>query len=137
MSAPGTVVAGALLGLLLGTGLALIAGRLPWLRQRDLAARIDPYLRRSSASALLDSAGPRGRSRVVLEALLGPVAVRAIGVLERLTGVRISWSGACEWPADAAAWTPSGSSRSCSEQRGSCSGWQRDWQRSGSAVPAR
>ncbi|MFQ6485937.1 type II secretion system F family protein [Brachybacterium epidermidis] len=86
MSAPGTVVAGALLGLLLGTGLALIAGRLPWLRQRDLAARIDPYLRRSSASALLDSAGPRGRSRVVLEALLGPVAVRAIGVLERLTG---------------------------------------------------
>lgn len=86
MSAPGTVVAGALLGLVLGTGLALIAGRLPWLRQRDLAARIDPYLRRSSASALLDSAGPRGRSRVVLEALLGPVAVRAIGVLERLTG---------------------------------------------------
>lgn len=86
MSAPGTVVAGALLGLVLGTGLALIAGRLPWLRQRDLAARIDPYLRRSSASALLDSAGPRGRSRVVLEALLGPVAVRAIGVLECLTG---------------------------------------------------
>lgn len=86
MSAPGTVVAGALLGLVLGTGLALIAGRLPWLRQRDLAARIDPYLRRSSANALLDSAGPRGRSRAVLEALLGPVAVRAIGVLERLTG---------------------------------------------------
>ncbi|MCT1774919.1 type II secretion system F family protein [Brachybacterium sp. p3-SID957] len=86
MSAPGTAAAGALLGLVLGTGLALIAGRLPWLRQRDLAARIDPYLRRSSASALLDSAGPRGRSRVVLEALLGPVAVRAIGVLERLTG---------------------------------------------------
>ncbi len=80
------VLSGALLGLLLGIGLALVAGRLPWLRTRDLGARIDPYLRRSPSVSLF--AGPRaaGRPRIVLENLLGPVAHRGLGLLERLTG---------------------------------------------------
>lgn len=80
------VLAGALLGLLLGSGLAMVAGQLPWLRTRDLGARIDPYLRRSRTASLF--AGPRaaGRPRIVLENLLGPVAQRGLGLLERLTG---------------------------------------------------
>lgn len=80
------VLAGALLGLLLGVGLAMIAGQLPWLRTRDLAARVDPYLRRSRSASLF--AGPRAasRPRIVLENLLGPVAHRGLGLLERLTG---------------------------------------------------
>lgn len=86
MNAPGTVAAGAVIGFVLGIGLALIAGRLPWLRQRDLAGRIDPYLRRSPDNALLESSGTPARSRILIEALLGPIAVRIIGVLERLTG---------------------------------------------------
>lgn len=86
MNAPGTVAAGAVIGLVLGIGLALIAGRLPWLRQRDLAGRIDPYLRRSPGNALLESSGTPARSRILIETLLGPIAVRIIGVLERLTG---------------------------------------------------
>ena len=86
MTGPGTVVAGALLGLVLGVGLLLLAGFLPWLRRRDLAARVDPYLRRAPGSALLDVAPSRGRTRTVLENLLGPVAQRTMGLLERLTG---------------------------------------------------
>ena len=80
------MLAGALLGLLLGTGLALLAGQLPWLRQRDLAARIDPYLRRPGRSSLLGAPRTPGRARVVAENLFGPVAERTIGLLERLTG---------------------------------------------------
>ena len=86
MTGPGTVVAGALLGLVLGVGLLLLAGFLPWLRRRDLAARVDPYLRRAPGSALLDVAPSRGRTRTVLENLLSPVAQRTMGLLERLTG---------------------------------------------------
>ena len=86
MNAPGTIVAGTLLGLVLGVGLAMIASRLPWLRHRDLAGRVDPYLRRDRGSALLDATVSRGRVRTVVEALLGPIAVRTIGLLERLTG---------------------------------------------------
>lgn len=86
MNAPGTVVAGVLIGLMLGIGLALVAGSLPWLRHRDLAARVDPYLRRDRGSALLGPSVGSGRARVVVESLLGPVAGRAVGLLERLTG---------------------------------------------------
>ena len=86
MTGPGTVVAGALLGLVLGVGLLLLAGFLPWLRRRDLAARVDPYLRRAPGSALPAGAPARGRTRTVLENLLGPVAQRTMGLLERLTG---------------------------------------------------
>ncbi|MGP9844417.1 type II secretion system F family protein [Brachybacterium sp. 107] len=86
MTASGTTLTGALLGLVLGLGLALIAGHLPWLRSRDLDARIDPYLRRSRASSLFSPSAATSRARVVAENLLGPVAHRVLGVLERLTG---------------------------------------------------
>lgn len=43
-----TLLAGVLLGLMLGTGLFLLASQLPWLRHRDLGRRIDPYLYRLS-----------------------------------------------------------------------------------------
>ncbi|APX32415.1 pilus assembly protein TadB [Brachybacterium sp. P6-10-X1] len=82
----GAVVIGALLGLLLGIGLALLAGLLPWLRSRDLGARIDPYLRRSRSASLFSAPAATSRARVVTENLLGPVAQRALGLLERLTG---------------------------------------------------
>lgn len=82
----GTVLIGALLGLLLGTGLALIGGQLPWLRSRDLAARIDPYLRRSRTASLFNTPVSTSRARLVLENLMGPIAHRILGVLERLTG---------------------------------------------------
>lgn len=81
-----TLLAGAGLGLLMGLGLALLAGQLPWLRSRDLAARVDPYLRRSRSESLFAAPSSSSRFRLVLENLLGPVAVRAVGVLERLTG---------------------------------------------------
>lgn len=86
MNAPATVLAGALIGLLLGIGLALLAGRLPWWRHRDLASRIDPYLRTARGSALFDAPAVSGRVRIVAENLLGPVARGGLGVLERLTG---------------------------------------------------
>lgn len=86
MSAPGSIVAGTLLGLVLGIGLAMVASRLPGLYHRDLASRIDPYLRRDRGSALLDVTVSRGRLRTLVETLLGPLAVRTIGLLERLTG---------------------------------------------------
>lgn len=82
----GTVLIGALLGLLLGIGLALLAGFLPWLRSRDLGARIDPYLRRSRSASLFSAPAATSRARVVAENLLGPIARSALGLLERLTG---------------------------------------------------
>lgn len=86
MSILGTSFPGAVIGLLLGIGLALVAGASPWLRHRDLEARIDPYLRRSRGSALFDTAAAPGRARTVAENLLGPVARHVLGLLERLTG---------------------------------------------------
>lgn len=86
MTGPGTLLSGALLGLVLGAGLLLVLSRLPGTRRRDLAARIDPYLRRAAGSALLDAPRPAGRARLLLETLLGPVAQRGLGMLERLTG---------------------------------------------------
>ena len=86
MSLSDPVLAGIGLGLLFGAGLFLLLGTLPWLRPRDLGARVDPYLRRSRSRSLF--AAPRSPSRLrrVLENLLGPVAVRVLGLLERLTG---------------------------------------------------
>ncbi|GAA4525648.1 type II secretion system F family protein [Brachybacterium paraconglomeratum] len=86
MSGSITALTGVTLGALFGVGITLVAWQLPWLRSRDLAARVDPYLRRSRSASLF--AGPRAasRARVVLERLLGPVAVRGLSVLERLTG---------------------------------------------------
>ena len=82
----GTVLAGAMLGLILGLGVTLVLSRLPGVRRRDLAARVDPYLRRSRSSSLFDAPAAPSRSRAVIENLFGPVAVRLLGVLERLTG---------------------------------------------------
>ncbi|MFC7376284.1 type II secretion system F family protein [Brachybacterium sp. GCM10030267] len=86
MTGSGTVLVGAALGLVLGMGLALVAGQLPWLRSRDLAARIDPYLRSSRSTSLFEAPAATSRARIVAENLLGPVAHRVLGVLERLTG---------------------------------------------------
>ncbi|PMC76560.1 MULTISPECIES: type II secretion system F family protein [unclassified Brachybacterium] len=86
MSLTGDVLAGMLLGLVLGVGLWLVLSRLPGLRTRDLDVRIDPYLRRAPSAALLGTPRRRGRTRVVVENLLGPVAAKGIGILERLTG---------------------------------------------------
>lgn len=72
-------------GLGLGLGLLLL---LSWSRRlggRPLAARIDPYLRRER-SALLEQASPAGRLRTVIARFAGPVAERALALLERLTG---------------------------------------------------
>src|SRR5699024_11163899 len=86
MTLTSTMIAGVLLGLLLGTGLTLLVWQLPWLRPRDLAARVDPYLRRSPSSSLFAAPSSAGRARTVLENLMGPVAQRGMSVLERLTG---------------------------------------------------
>ncbi|MDN6399116.1 MAG: pilus assembly protein TadB, partial [Brachybacterium sp.] len=86
MSVSGSLLAGAGLGLLCGVGLFLILGRLPWLRSRDLGARVDPYLRRSRSHSLFAAPRSTSRMRLVLENLMGPVAVRVLGLLERLTG---------------------------------------------------
>ncbi len=81
-----SLLAGILLGLMLGTGLYLLAAQLPWLRTRDLGRRVDPYLRRSRTSSLFAAPTSRSRVRIVVENLFGPVAARGLGLLERLTG---------------------------------------------------
>lgn len=86
MSVSGPLLAGTGLGLLFGVGLVLVLSRLPWLRSRDLGARVDPYLRRSRSRSLFATPRSTSRVRLVLENLMGPVAVRALGLLERLTG---------------------------------------------------
>lgn len=86
MTGNGPLLAGAVLGLLFGLGVLLLVGQLPWLRSRDLGARIDPYLRRSRSLSLFAAPRDSSRLRTVLENLMGPVAVRVLGVLERLTG---------------------------------------------------
>lgn len=86
MTGSGPLVAGTVLGLLFGIGLFLILGQLSWMRARDLGARVDPYLRRSRSMSLFASPRSASRVRVVVENLMGPVAVRVLGVLERLTG---------------------------------------------------
>ena len=74
-----SLLAGILLGLMLGTGLYLLAIQLPWLRTRDLGRRVDPYLRRSRNSSLFAAPTSRSRARIVVENLFGPVAARGLG----------------------------------------------------------
>ncbi|MGO1258310.1 MAG: type II secretion system F family protein [Brachybacterium sp.] len=81
-----TAISGIVLGLLLGVGITLLAWQLPWLRSRDLAARVDPYLRRSRSASLFAAPRATSQARIVLERLMGPVAVQGLSVLERLTG---------------------------------------------------
>lgn len=78
---------GASLGLLLGLGLALLILDNPWTRRRDLAARVDPYLRRGTGRSRLLATGtsPTGTGSI-LRVLVGPLTDRTIGLLERLTG---------------------------------------------------
>lgn len=80
------LLVGAVLGLLLGLGITLLALDNPWVRPPDLAARVDPYLRRGRGSALLAPGAPEGPVRSALRVLFGPLAGRAVGALERLTG---------------------------------------------------
>ncbi|MGO1480064.1 MAG: type II secretion system F family protein [Brachybacterium sp.] len=86
MTGSGTAITGIVLGLLFGFGLTLIVWQLPWLRARDLATRIDPYLRRSRSASLFAAPSTASRTRTVLENLMGPIAIRVLSVLERLTG---------------------------------------------------
>lgn len=86
MNGDGVVLVGVVLGLLFGSGLWLLLGQLSGLRDRDLGARVDPYLRRSSSASLFAAPKATSRTRVVLENLIGPVALRGLSVLERLTG---------------------------------------------------
>lgn len=86
MSGSGTTFVGIVLGLLFGVGLTLIAWQVPWLRSRDLSARVDPYLRSSRTASLFATPSTSSRARTVLENLMGPVATRGLSVLERLTG---------------------------------------------------
>lgn len=86
MTGSGSLVAGGVLGLMLGVGLLLVLGRLPGLRSPDLGARVDPYLRRSRSMSVFAAPRSSSRTRMVLENLMGPVALRGLGVLERLTG---------------------------------------------------
>ena len=86
MTSSGTAITGIVLGLLFGVGLTLIAWQLPWLRARDLATRVDPYLRRSRSASLFAAPSTASRTRTVLENLMGPIAIRVLSVLERLTG---------------------------------------------------
>lgn len=86
MTTDAPLLTGALLGLCLGLGLALVILQNPWTRPRDLGARVDPYLRRGRGSDLLAGSLPPGRVQAVLRALVGPVLARVIGLLERLTG---------------------------------------------------
>lgn len=81
------LVLAALLGLCLGIGLVLVVLGNPWIRRPDLAARVDPYLRRGSGgSALLAPRTDDSTTRAVVRTLLGPVTANVVGVLERLTG---------------------------------------------------
>ncbi len=81
---------GAALGLVLGLGLAMLLLDNPWTRRPDLAARVDPYLRRGQTSRLLGVPAPedgaRSRARALARVLAGPLADRTVGLLERLTG---------------------------------------------------
>ena len=86
MTSSGTAITGIVLGLLFGIGLTLIVWQLPWLRARDLATRVDPYLRRSRSASLFAAPSTASRTRTVLENLMGPIAIRVLSVLERLTG---------------------------------------------------
>ncbi|MBK0332215.1 type II secretion system F family protein [Brachybacterium sp. MASK1Z-5] len=86
MSGAAPVLIGAGIGLVAGLGLALVVVGNPWLRRRDLAARIDPYLRRDRGSALLEHGASASGARTFVRTLLGPVAQRMLGLLERLTG---------------------------------------------------
>lgn len=86
MTTTGSLLTGGILGLLFGLGAFLLVGQLRWLRSRDLGARIDPYLRRSRSRSLFAASRENSRARRVVENLMGPVAVRILGVLERLTG---------------------------------------------------
>lgn len=86
------LVIGAALGLPLGLGLALLLLDNPWTRRPDLAARVDPFLRRGQGSRLLGAPAPeeaaRSRVRALARVLAGPLADRTVGILERLTGGR-------------------------------------------------
>lgn len=79
---------GALLGLLAATGILLIAQAHLRARRPDPARRIDPYLRGHQHSVLETTAPRSGRIRRGLVLVMGPVAEKTIGILERLTGGR-------------------------------------------------
>lgn len=86
MTLDSPLATGALIGLALGIGLVLLILQNPWTRPRDLASRVDPYLRRGRGSALLAGSAPQGRAVRAMGGLAGPALSRTIGLLERLTG---------------------------------------------------
>lgn len=86
MTLDNPLLIGAVIGLLLGLGLALLVLDNPWVRPPDPASRVDPYLRRGKESRLLTTRHAASPLGAALRTLAGPVAGRTVGMLERLTG---------------------------------------------------
>jgi tight adherence protein C len=86
LESTGPRLSGAVIGLLLGAGLFLLVLGNPLTRPRDLAARVDPYLRRDRGSALLEGHTDTPRRTAALRSMLGPVTASVLGILERITG---------------------------------------------------
>lgn len=80
----GAQIFGGLLGLTLACGLCLVWARLPFLRQADLAERIEPYLDRTpQRSRLLGGDTPQDWR---IQALFAPLARRGGAFLGRVLG---------------------------------------------------
>jgi tight adherence protein C len=77
---------GAVAGGLIGLGLVLVLHHLPGIRRPDVFARIDPYLRNHRPVATRVPGSSTARPGAAIRALLGPLTLAIIGVLERLTG---------------------------------------------------
>jgi tight adherence protein C len=80
---------GALLGLIAGLGLWLVAVRVPWWRRPTLDDRLGPYLHRPRAARLAPPpglSGAGGGPLRTLERLLAPVMADAIRWVERISG---------------------------------------------------
>lgn len=84
------VLAGALLGLLTGLGLAVAVGRMPVLRRPSFDDRLAPYLRDATRPSRLLSRDRPMTPFPTLERILGPFVRDASSVIERVLGGAVS-----------------------------------------------